>query len=561
MNHLGNNLIEITPLTTLIGAATAESLILASQGAGGLPWAAMSCFGSFFLAKACIAAALPSWLRESAGVDSPHSATILGASSPLDKKSMLKVAPGIPAGISVSLEAEPSITSIYALDKYTSGIVQSRLSFQDDNSQHIFAYTQDGSSAADTYDWIAILLSLIKLVETVVLWSQASWELGIASSASWAFFFISALVLQLLGISREFKHPSTSRLRDVILGEFPTMDAGHEKPNIILGAPINVRTHLAWRLIWAVGAVVSVASTIIIYMILKHATAKQFYLWLSFQCLWLLCRTIFCHFAVVTDGRRHPLVEVEPSRYLGRLLSLCSGVSRHLAQCHPRTPASYASDVHDICDIRPLIIKADCRLDWNQPSKQGDAKLFDSLAASNGTGDLVDIEILAVVGDTMLSSLSWIYGCGMINWDLYDSCLVLLKINDRILIVPSARVLSGNATKAKMQLADAEAGCPPTFIPISGPCRGQDNGWAYWVPIGIDRWLHFIPDDLNFLGKQRAEILDDEEVTRRLMLGTLWVSVKSVDEIKDCVERGAIVARILFSLLEQHGFDTSDDEY
>jgi len=101
--NLGNGLIEITAITTLAGATIAESLTLGSRGAAGLPWAAMSSFGSFYLVKACIAASMPGWLRETVGVNSPLCRTILGVSSTLDKKTMLKVSPGSPVGISIRL--------------------------------------------------------------------------------------------------------------------------------------------------------------------------------------------------------------------------------------------------------------------------------------------------------------------------------------------------------------------------------------------------------------------------------------------------------------------------
>ena len=36
-----------------------------------MPWAAMSSFGLLFLVKACIAASVPGWLRETMGVSDP----------------------------------------------------------------------------------------------------------------------------------------------------------------------------------------------------------------------------------------------------------------------------------------------------------------------------------------------------------------------------------------------------------------------------------------------------------------------------------------------------------
>jgi hypothetical protein len=102
----GNNLINIAAVTTLVGATTAESLILGSRGASGLPWAAMSSFGSFYLVKACAAASLPGWLRDTARVSSPLCSSILGRSFTLDETTMLKVAPKNPVGVSVPLVSD-----------------------------------------------------------------------------------------------------------------------------------------------------------------------------------------------------------------------------------------------------------------------------------------------------------------------------------------------------------------------------------------------------------------------------------------------------------------------
>jgi hypothetical protein len=77
---LGNGLVEIAALTALIGSTTAESLILGSRGAAGLPWASSSAFGSLFLTRACIAAATPSWLRDTLGVRNPSCDAAVGLS-------------------------------------------------------------------------------------------------------------------------------------------------------------------------------------------------------------------------------------------------------------------------------------------------------------------------------------------------------------------------------------------------------------------------------------------------------------------------------------------------
>jgi hypothetical protein len=82
-----SGLVEIAALTALIGSTTAESLVLGSRGAAGLPWASLSAFGSLFLIRACIAAATPSWLRDTLGVRNPSCDATVGLSLNLRRAS------------------------------------------------------------------------------------------------------------------------------------------------------------------------------------------------------------------------------------------------------------------------------------------------------------------------------------------------------------------------------------------------------------------------------------------------------------------------------------------
>ena len=408
--------------------------------------------------------------------------------------------------------------------------------------------------------WLAIAATIPKLVETAVLWRYASWKLSVASTANWAFFFVAAVLLQALGISREFRDfSSDSRTCDILAGDIPTVHGPGKELRIILGVPINVRRHLAWLFTWGIGSLICLSSTVATYMILGKQNPEHFYIWALFQGLWLIARSVFFHFAVITDGRpSHPVVEKKVTSERYRLLSMASGVSRHLAQVHPRTSESYLGDLQDPWEIQSYIRTIRCELNWQ---KFGDDRPFDDTRlASSCIGDFIDIDVLAVIGDTMLSSFAWIYGSDMSGMDLYDACLIVLKIDKQTLLVPACRVLSGNVRQAQNPPADTENGNSPLFIPMLGPCRGPDNGWAYWIPIGSDRWLYLVCG-LDSLVLQRAEVLHSEEVTRRLMLGTLWVSLTNVEDVKVQVERSAIVGRMLMHSVLMEEQDAEDPGY
>jgi len=79
-NPLGTGLIEIAALTALFGSGTASQLTLGNRGAAGLAWVGMSIFGSVSVLKACVAASIPSWLRETLGVRNAMADAAVGLS-------------------------------------------------------------------------------------------------------------------------------------------------------------------------------------------------------------------------------------------------------------------------------------------------------------------------------------------------------------------------------------------------------------------------------------------------------------------------------------------------
>ena len=66
----GNGFVELAMLTTLIGPAAAETLVLWNHGAAGLAWATMSAFGTGRVIRACLSGACAPWLREITGLRS-----------------------------------------------------------------------------------------------------------------------------------------------------------------------------------------------------------------------------------------------------------------------------------------------------------------------------------------------------------------------------------------------------------------------------------------------------------------------------------------------------------
>ncbi|KAF8810449.1 hypothetical protein BYT27DRAFT_7253705 [Phlegmacium glaucopus] len=68
--NFSTGFIELAMLTTLVGSATAETMILGNHGAAGLAWATMSTFGTGQLISACLSGACTPWLQEIMGLHS-----------------------------------------------------------------------------------------------------------------------------------------------------------------------------------------------------------------------------------------------------------------------------------------------------------------------------------------------------------------------------------------------------------------------------------------------------------------------------------------------------------
>lgn len=76
--NLGNGLVDLGPLTTLVGSSLAESLILGNRGPAGLSWGAMSAFGTLSVVKACLGGAFPAWLKFTLGYGQKKWIKLLG---------------------------------------------------------------------------------------------------------------------------------------------------------------------------------------------------------------------------------------------------------------------------------------------------------------------------------------------------------------------------------------------------------------------------------------------------------------------------------------------------
>lgn len=257
-----------------------------------------------------------------------------------------------------------------------------------------------------------------------------------------------------------------------------------------------------------------------------------------------------------------------------RALHLVVGVATLQVEGHPRETLGpvYGED----CLSAPLLKQ------WSCTSTSGIAQVasvlsqFYTLRASvittlERTADStsIDVQVHGVIGDAVLSSLTWVTGGKLSSLDLYDCCVIIITrvsnvppmvgATPSVMAIPAVRVLS--CTSPKVDIDPEHTIGEPQFIPrgTSGQF-GDIQTWHYWVPCCIDApagnlstsdsstsssspmWLYMQSDNLQILGKRRAWVLSDFELDRNLAAGRLNIGFKGIQDVKDALELSRRVA-------------------
>ena len=386
-------------------------------------------------------------------------------------------------------------------------------------------------------DWTGIFASTLKLVEVAILWRHQALELCLISGCCWAFYFCASVALQAMGLSREYSENVKEREIDIIAGQLPTPVKAGGQRKILLGAPQNVRHSKLWQIAWALGSVASTASVIGVYMTLGSQDLRVFAEWMGFQFLWLALRLVFYHFAEGTDQVFNSIILKKGWKALNpylrvRVRRLVHALSLYQMHMHPRCLYCYDEDERAIRDIY------NTHLIFPLPKVRG----------KEGSSDSINVFISAVVGDTLLSSASFIIGRKYTPLDVYDACVVILKVDGADIAIPAARVASN--TPPPRNPNDSEAGFE---LPL--PSKGGSNigkpytTWWYWIPCSEDLWLELYTTDMEILGERRAKILSGEQVTKHLASGELYISINEVGQIWETVTHSRLAFEALQTLL------------
>lgn len=449
---------------------------------------------------------------------------------------------------------------VYAFDGYTSAILRNCMSSEHGAPARFVRYVRTSQWKAlrrrrNVLDWISTGASLLKLVEAFAIWQNGSIVLGLLTVANWAWFFLCAVCLQLAGLSREYSEyfdanddtkNSKGYCHDYLAGELPSVQITGQYRKVIFNVPPSVRGHLGWRLTWGFGALICTGSLVATYTLIGSQPETATAVWIGFQLLWMVLRSAFFYFAHETEGIRHGVPKLvrdwELGQYGQRILALASGVSRYQTMLHPRMPYCYTEDLQDAAAVHRAIRSSEHLFDKSRMA------LDASLDVSYGGHVTAEVDLKAVIGDTLLSSMAWLVGSPYTSMDLYDCCLVVVAVGNRTALVPTVRVLSGHVKEVRQPRVEAERAVVGEHTPKGVANDGVDIGWVFWIPLDADRWLYFV-GDLEFLGKRRMEVLSSAEVSKRLGVADLFVSLRDVRDVENVRRKSGDVARLLTGLL------------
>jgi len=280
------------------------------------------------------------------------------------------------------------------------------------------------------------------------------------------------------------------------------------------------------------------------YILLGQSEPKITFIWAGFQILWLLLRLLFHHFADVKYPISHRILPT-PTAWVDmdyslkeRALDLTMGIAQYQTYVHPRGGYSYGEDVSTATLLRSIFSQVRFVL---HPEF--------SIDRFSITEAVINVTVVAVVGDPILTSAAWMHGTALNGMDLYDSCIIFLRTKASVFAVPSARVLSQSYPAAPPK-RDIENPVMHRFVPRSSPNTRHPLCWWYWIPCGDGLWLQLQSEDMKILGERKAEIVTNAQITRKLQVGDLNISLTKVENVKHITDLSMQVGQILLQFFK-----------
>lgn len=392
-----------------------------------------------------------------------------------------------------------------------------------------------------------IALSLIKLAEFLTLRAHGADRLAVIIIFPWLYFFLAAVCLEAHELYLARRPEALDGHVDILAGQLPSIAHPGGTRKIIIGAHPNPKTSAWWRMIWGVGALVCTSSLILTYMTMRQQTNLVVILWTGFQVSWMSARMCVYHFAEPTDAVESRMIVKQPWDVLSmstktRVVGLMVACARYQTLMHPRGPLQYNGDSFALANLSSILIDTPLRRHYPLPDGQ--------------PGNRVSVTILAVIGDTILSSAVWVSGwSGPGPKDLYDCCIISLLVDSpsdssspaSAIAIPAVRFFSD--TETTKAVYDVENVPIPQFVP-KGAGNSGSGAWWYYVPCENGLWLSIKINSPNIItGKQKAEIVNNAQITASLSGGKLNISLMHVDEVQRTAELSEMASWAVIKLL------------
>jgi hypothetical protein len=425
---------------------------------------------------------------------------------------------------------------VYALDTFTRAPILNVMECKTGAPLQIYRYVADPRYTDSTVrsDWIWIIVSSSKLIETFTLWRLDSRLLCWVTSASWFYFFCCATILQWGGLSRGCANLQEPGSLDILMGELPTARKPGGPRKLLLEVPPNHRRHFLWKIVWGVGGFVCATSVIASYLILGKQEVIIVYTWALFQIIWLALRLICFH---LTKGPSIicPILAISSMETLSpslkeRVLDLMFALSKYQMHIHPRSNYSYDEDLQS-------------SEEWRKLGSQAIPQIH---APTHPTSTKFELTISAVIGDTTLTSAAWLAGSKLSGMDLYDSCVLILNIRGTYISVPAARALCSS-----INLNTDVEGSSHVFSPKGSINLGPETvRWHYWIPVSNDRWAHTQSVGLKILGKRELEVWNETEISQHLLTSGLNIGLRCMEDLKEVAETSRVGYLAMTSLMK-----------
>ncbi|KAF8345101.1 hypothetical protein F5887DRAFT_917627 [Amanita rubescens] len=468
--NFGNGLVLFAALTALIGSDIAETLALGERGPAGLVWSIASAFGAPSVIKAFISGASPGWLRSLLGLRSIASDRAIGLDLKLTRKS------------------SQAIKARRTFDHDPLGVTCDAKALREVHREPL---SRDHPSCKDVYAFnrsiMCIVGGLRKTLPRDPLTVYNCITTGLMAHVTWRSFrpslsrssSVSGCIITFREMFLARRLADIGNL-DTVIGELPTLKKAGGEKKVVLGLPAEPRTSIWWRLMWSIGGLLHVVSLALTYFILSKMAPAFTLVWAGFQVAWLACRILTYYF---TESMPEPMADrmMVGHRWQDldvlmrtRVLNLTLAVAQYQTHVHTRGIDKSSS---------------------------------------------IEIEIIAMIGDTVLSSAMWMVGSDVSPMDMYDSCLIFFHfpphppslappLAPSTFAIPAARV---GHSMGEFMKPDAEKSTP-VFVPrgtVVARSACIQTWWCIWIPCGPNRWLQIQSKNRTVLGRYTAEVLDD----------------------------------------------------